>query len=1817
MEKYRYPGTQPFSTSQKHIFFGRKKDIEDLYRHINLERMVVLYAKSGLGKSSLLNAGIVPEIEADGRYTSLNIRFGAYQKESEETPLFLTKAAIRSEATTPSILNKLIPEEDSLWSLVKQQQFIAKGAKDYLLIFDQFEELFTYPEQFILEFKRELAELVHTTIPHRFREIVEQRIKTAPESIDQETLDLLHTPFDLKVVMAIRSDRMSLLNGLSDYLPTILKNCYELRSLSPEQAEDAILSPAYMSSSAFLAQPFDYEDEAIETILKFLTKDGDNSIESFQLQILCQSIERKVIEQNLSQVSLEDLGNVEEIYENYYDNEIRLIGNAEEQQLARSLIEEGLIFAEEQRRLSLYEGRIYKDFGVSPDLLARLVDSHLLRAEPSLKGGFTYELSHDTLVPPVLKSREKRTEIEQKKAAEQADRARLKELEEARAQALQEKKEKGRARRLAALGFLLAFISLATSIFAFSQYQKVKQAQQEISLALEKAEEEKRKADAALSLADEQRLLADEQRREAEAQTLLAQEAEAFAIVAEELAILEQKKALTALEQARKAELEAKQQTVLAESNGLLALAYSEKEEDQTLAMRLAERAYYITGRQNQRASALINEILDQPMNPFYERSIFAHSNPVRDAAFSKDGQWFATAGNGDGLVKIWNINGQLICTLEGHGNRVSAIDFHKEREFIVTGGADGRLLLWKIDSIARTGDIIHSFNNGGGEIYDMAFSNSGNFLLTGTRDGIPRLWYANPTRNDSLGILVQQYTGNVDAPGHNSKDRITSVAFASDDSFIITGSTDNTARIWQLDGTLQHILDTKGKGKDIHCVALSNNKAFAATGGLDSKIRIWSLFDKQNKLVLDSALYELSLHETVVSKLIFSPDDKYLVSTGGDKAIQISNVNIKDTIIRTPRRKYGGVFSLRGHKSTVSTLAYSEDGKRLISGDRNGNLLIWKPFHSPMLEERDIQPNASIRYSSATLSPDKNQMILLSNKGKRLVAVDIDTRKEVWTYEFENEVWGLISSSNKELLLCYGPAKGAYSRRKNFIYILNFNGELLHKIENKGLGFSRGAIWGPDNKSFITYGDDASIRIWSFENKLLQTLKGHSIGVKSVKLASDGKTIISSGSDNRIIVWGQDGRPLQKIALPKGNVRDFHFSLEKQQLVIIDSRQLSVGKLIPGRSFQTNEVRPFRLNRLYVSPDEQYVIGHNWNELFVLNQAGQKLMSFQGSFIHLEFSNEGRYLSTISETGSIQKWQLPYHFMQSEGIAQLNLLQRLNAQLEVDEKTILSLENYETLYTYAKYYEERFRSTRNKTDLEILRKIYDKLLSKGVLRSSGLKKLVLLSDHLKILGRDTSIIGLGIIGKRKGKQLNDYLLSPPAFERYVKRAKANVAFIYVDYLWSNVNRKRNDRFIKRYKTTLNTYPFWKELTPLEYLNWISNIHSRRNNFRELTDFHLEYLVLVMEKLFERSIYLHYYNPNNDFQRLLRVLATIFREENNPDYLSWTEKLLQTSLEPQYVRDRDITSWYNLHRMIKSDLNLYQSEEALAKILTKYRKDIVSAITKLDLTEFLTKNTYAARDYLEIIQLGYAADPSPANEELVIKGTYQVWNFIKEDKVTLSRHSRFLREIMTIGYGTNSEDKSPKQVELCQAIADTILSSAWLSQVPDASLFYLCQGFGRPNFSKGDELGLKELEFIERGYDLLLEREYNKENVIRQYSNICGNSAWDLLHALQFDVALRVADKGLTLAKGINSYREIELAYSNLVTALLFTGKVRAAKKMYLDLIDKPLREWPNHDSYRAMFLSDLNKFEITFQEKGVYLQYKERIDMIKMLLKQ
>jgi hypothetical protein len=225
-------------------------------------------------------------------YDPYHARFHAYVDGKEEFPLGITREVVQSQS---ELLDKIRPEgEDSLWYHLKSLQLTTSDDKGLLLVFDQFEELFTYSDDIIKEFAQQLSEAFYSTLPQRFRDKRKEGFEKNKDFLSQKELALLDQPLNLRILMIIRSDRMSLMKKLKEYFPTILSADFELQPLEREQAEDAILSPAYQKTG-FITPVFDYSDEAIEYLLDFLSEGGTEPIESFQLQILCEFVEHHLV----------------------------------------------------------------------------------------------------------------------------------------------------------------------------------------------------------------------------------------------------------------------------------------------------------------------------------------------------------------------------------------------------------------------------------------------------------------------------------------------------------------------------------------------------------------------------------------------------------------------------------------------------------------------------------------------------------------------------------------------------------------------------------------------------------------------------------------------------------------------------------------------------------------------------------------------------------------------------------------------------------------------------------------------------------------------------------------------------------------------------------------------------------------------------------------------------------------------------------------------------------------------------------------------------------------------------------------------------------------------------------------------------------------------------------------------------------------------------------------------------------------------------------------------------------------------------------
>lgn len=505
----RYPGVEPFSVEQKEVFKGRAKDAQALYDLLIRQNTTLLYAKSGLGKSSLINAGLIPLLEESKQNIEpIFLRLRAY---SEGASILPVQNVIENlpipEDFQSEWLDKITPNKNTLWYHIRQLT-LANPDKSYLFVFDQFEELFSYPTLAINQFKKQLADVLYKDAPESVWESYDQQEEAL--NLSDAELDVLEEKLPLKVLFAIREDKYSLLNQLSDSLPSITQNRYQIQPLSNAQAQDAIILPAQEAGN-FASEAFTYTPKAVQAIMQFLTKDGTQAVETTQLQILCNRIESL----GLREVKETDIPDFEDIFLDFYKGTLAEIPENERLQSQR-FIENELI--RKGQRISL--DRVICLEKVSEQTLNILVDKHLLRAERNTVGGFSYEIAHDTLVEPISQAKKTREAKEEEARAKQErleEERRLKEQSEKdRQEKLKIQKQLRNTRLLLAGAFLGLVIAVVAVIFAVQAQAKAKEEEGKAKTALAQAKESEKRAKSKEKEALEAKKLAEDKTQETE-----------------------------------------------------------------------------------------------------------------------------------------------------------------------------------------------------------------------------------------------------------------------------------------------------------------------------------------------------------------------------------------------------------------------------------------------------------------------------------------------------------------------------------------------------------------------------------------------------------------------------------------------------------------------------------------------------------------------------------------------------------------------------------------------------------------------------------------------------------------------------------------------------------------------------------------------------------------------------------------------------------------------------------------------------------------------------------------------------------------------------------------------------------------------------------------------------------------------------------------------------------------------------------------------------------------------------------------------------
>jgi hypothetical protein len=412
-QKSRYPGIQPLGDHEisRATFFGRSLECALLKAQVLANRLTVFYARSGLGKTSMLRAGIHQDLR-DSDCLPLMIRVN-------DISTSILDGLFDSIIEVAKLQNlEVIPgDRRSLWHFFKTAEFWKDDLlQTPVLILDQFEELFTLrkPEdqQNLL---RELGHLVCGDVPCDEEESLNDVLSSSDGS-----LKLSLTPPVIHVVLSLREDFLGLLDEASSYIPSILSNRFRLRSLNRASALEALTAPCQLVNPVFISKPFLIEENLTTEILDFLagqaatfTRDSEE-VEPYQLQLICQMIEahvvaRQKINPSYNCVTLDDLGGKQALTVAFRDYFERTIARCCEglqgfrgfyrrtrmKKRVRNLCNHHLISAE-GRRMSLDEQTIETSYGVPNKVLNNLLGSRLIRSDKRANNVY-YELSHDRI----------------------------------------------------------------------------------------------------------------------------------------------------------------------------------------------------------------------------------------------------------------------------------------------------------------------------------------------------------------------------------------------------------------------------------------------------------------------------------------------------------------------------------------------------------------------------------------------------------------------------------------------------------------------------------------------------------------------------------------------------------------------------------------------------------------------------------------------------------------------------------------------------------------------------------------------------------------------------------------------------------------------------------------------------------------------------------------------------------------------------------------------------------------------------------------------------------------------------------------------------------------------------------------------------------------------------------------------------------------------------------------------------------------------------------------------------------------------------
>ncbi|WP_347404997.1 AAA-like domain-containing protein [Nodosilinea sp. LEGE 06152] len=551
-------------------------------------------------------------------------------------------------------------------------------------------------------------------------------------------------------------------------------------------------------------------------------------------------------------------------------------------------------------------------------------------------------------------------------------------------------------------------------------------------------------------------------------------------------------------------------------------------------------------------------------------KTLIGHQAAIRALAYTPNGRHLASAGD-DGTVRLWTATGELKSTIEtpirgiwsmaispdgtallvgGSGNQVEAfslaedasgalsgerigqfqhpgevtgiraIAYSSRKDAIAIGGNDNTISMWRPD-----GQYLGRLEGHSAPVHTLAFNPAGDRLLSGSLDKTIKLWTLDGTL---LKTLVHHR-----AP-------VKAIAWSANGQEFVSASWDKTLALWSASGTLLTTLE--GHSAAVWGVAYSPDGATIASAGADNQVLLWQPHSP--------FYHKLQGLSSLALGAVFSPSGQTLATAGSNQLLTL--INPASATVKSFQAHRAGITRLALHPTQPWLTSASED-TTLKLWDFDGNLkqtigghdaallgVAWHPSGQELvastvtgqLYRRAADGSAIAQWVGAAApiwdvaySPDGAQFATASNDGKlRLWSREGDL---LHTLEHGSAVWRVAYSPDSRWIATGSGDNTARLWRPDGTLVATLRG---HQAAVWGVAFS------PDGSLLATASIDETVKLWSLNclsgqlcprggltqptPALINTLKQHNSGVRSVAFNREGTVLASVGDDETVVFW-------------------------------------------------------------------------------------------------------------------------------------------------------------------------------------------------------------------------------------------------------------------------------------------------------------------------------------------------------------------------------------------------------------------------------------------------------------------------------------------------------------------------------------------------------------------------------------------------------------------------------------------------------------------------------------------------------------------------